>query len=230
MAWLLVKYYQTNKIKTMKKGNYILGGRKKAILLLLALIVVKVGISQNSIKNTESFGISYSYESSKILNDRMFIKGNYTLGRRSFEAGISLNSYSPDTQGFLFQHKVFLNKKKNEHAEFNIKDYNIRTFAIYKFIMFGSSTNSLRKKPEIKSSDGVMPQSLTNANINTIEHYIGFGVEFKLYKNFFIEMMGVGGINIIKNNSQAVIIKDTIVPKSDAGFSWDFTLSMNYNF
>lgn len=214
----------------MKKANIISGAAKTGIFLLLVMAFVKVGNAQNSLKDTESFGISYSYESSRILNDRMFIKGNYTLGRRSFEAGISLNSYSPNTQGFLFQHKVFLNKKKNEHADFNIKEYNIRTFAIYKFIMFGSSTNSLRKKPEIIESDNVMKNTLTNANINTIEHYIGFGVEFKLYKKLFIEVMGVGGINIIKNNSQAVIIKDSIVPKSDTGLSWDLTLSMNYNF
>jgi hypothetical protein len=214
----------------MKKANIISGAAKTGILLLLVMAFVKVGNAQNSLKDTESFGISYSYESSRILNDRMFIKGNYTLGRRSFEAGISLNSYSPNTQGFLFQHKVFLNKKKNEHADFNIKEYNIRTFAIYKFIMFGSSTNSLRKKPVIRESDNVVKNTLTNTNINTIEHYIGLGVEFKLYKKLFIEVMGVGGINIIKNNSQAVIIEDSIVPKSDAGLSWDLTISMNYNF
>jgi hypothetical protein len=214
----------------MKKANIISGAAKTGIFLLLVISFVKVGNTQNSLKDTESFGISYSYESSRILNDRMFIKGNYTLGRRSFEAGISLNSYSPNTQGFLFQHKVFLNKKKNEHADFNIKEYNIRTFAIYKFIMFGSSTNSLRKKPVIRESDNVVKNTLTNTNINTIEHYIGLGVEFKLYKKLFIEVMGVGGINIIKNNSQAVIIEDSIVPKSDAGLSWDLTISMNYNF
>jgi hypothetical protein len=214
----------------MKKANIISGVAKAGIFLLLVIAFVKVGNAQNSIKDTESFGISYSYESSRILNDRMFIKGNYTLGRRAFEAGISLNSYSPNTQGFLFQHKIFLNKKKNEHAEFNIEEYNIRTFAIYKFIMFGSSTKSLRKKPRVKSTNEVMPNSLTHASINTIEHYVGVGVEFKLYKNFFIEIMGVGGINIIKNNSQAVIVDDSILPKSDAGLSWDLTLSMNYNF
>jgi hypothetical protein len=96
--------------------------------------------------------------------------------------------------------------------------------------MFGSSTKSLRKKPRVKSTNEVMPNSLTHASINTIEHYVGVGVEFKLYKNFFIEIMGVGGINIIKNNSQAVIVDDSILPKSDAGLSWDLTLSMNYNF
>lgn len=214
----------------MKKRNNISVTSKKVILLLFVLVTVKAGIAQNSIEDKESYGISYSYESSRMLNDRMFIKGNYTLGRRTFEAGISLNSYSPNTQGFLFQHKIFLNKKLNEHAEFNIKDYDIRTFVLYKFIMFGSSTNSLREKPEIRESENMMANSLTNENINTIEHYIGIGVEFKLYKKLFIEMMGVGGINIIKNNSQAIEIKNSIVPKSDAKLSWDLTLSMNYNF
>jgi hypothetical protein len=214
----------------MKKSINISGIGRSILLIVIMTGLLKVSVAQNSTEDKESYGISYSYESSRMLNDRMFIKGNYILGRRSFEAGISLDSYTPGKQGFLFQHKIFLNKKMNEHAEFNIKDYNIRTFAVYKFIMFGSSTKSLRNSPAKMPSNDANANPITQPTINTIEHYLGFGVEFKLYKKLFIELMGVGGINIIKNNSHAVIIDNSLLPKSDAGLSWDVTLSMNYNF
>jgi len=203
---------------------------KHVIILLLILATAKVSLSQNFTDNKEIFGLSYNYETSRILKDRMFAIGNYTIGRRSFEVGVSMNSYTPGSQGFLLQHKVFLNKKQNEYTDFNLKDYNIRTYAIYKFVMFGSPVNSLRKNYDVIESERITQNSLASPSINTIEHYLGFGVEFDLYDNLSVEAMGVGGVNIIKNNSKAIVIDDQILPKSDLYLSWDISIGMNYRF
>jgi len=203
---------------------------KRVIILLLILATAKVSLSQNSAGNEEIFGLSYNYETSRILKDRMFAIGNYTIGRRSFEIGISINSYTPGSQGFLFQHKVFLNKKQNEHADFELKNYNIRTYAIYKFVMFGSPVNSLRKNHDVVESERITQNSLASTNINTIEHYLGFGAEFDLYDNLSVETMVVGGVNNIKNNSKAIVIEDQILPKTDLYLTWDISIGMNYRF
>ena len=203
---------------------------KHVIILLLILATAKVSLSQNSAGNEEIYGLSYNYETSRILKDRMFAIGNYTIGRRSFEAGISMNTYTPASQGFLFQHKVFLNKNQNEHSDFNLKDYKIRTYAIYKFIMFGSPVKSLRKKYDVIESDRITQNSLASPSINTIEHYLGFGAEFDIFDNLSIETMIVGGINNIKNNSKAIVIENQILPKTDLHLTWDISFGMNYRF
>ena len=203
---------------------------KQVIILLLILSIGKVSFSQNFTENKEIFGLSYHYETSKILKDRMFAIGNYIIGRRSYEVGISMKSYTPGNQGFLFQHKVFLNKKQNEYADFNLKDYKIKTYAIYKFIMFGSPANSLKNDHDVNEAQRFTHNPLTTSSINTIEHYLGIGVEFNVYENLSIEAMGVGGVNIIKNNSKAIFIDDQILPKSDLYLSWDISIGMNYRF
>jgi len=200
------------------------------IIFLFFLTISKEIWSQNFVENKEIFGLSYHYETSKMLKDRMFALGNYTIGRRSYEVGISMNSYAPGNQGFLFQHKVFLNKNQNEYADFNLKDYDIKTYAIYKFVMFGSPANSLKKSFDATKAERLTHTPLNTLSINTIEHYLGLGAEFNIYDNLSIEAMGVCGVNIIKNNSKAIVIDNQILPKSDLYLSWDISIGMNYRF
>lgn len=202
----------------------------RVALVIFLILIVKIAVAQNKLASNESLGLSYSYESSRLMNDRMFVKGNYILGRRSFEIGISLDSYKMNTQGMSFEHRVFLNKKKNEHADFNLDDYNLRSFILYKFVMFSSTTKSLRQDQTINVSEKVTSNSLTSPSFRSIEHYVGIGAEYKLFEHLFMEAMGVAGVNIIKNNSETVVINKKMLPKSDMGLSWNISLSMNYYF
>ncbi|MFW5963166.1 MAG: hypothetical protein ACOCRW_02110, partial [Bacteroidota bacterium] len=192
----------------------------------------KTGVSQAQPVGNETFGVGYNIETSRLLNSRMFIEGNYTLGRRTFEIGISPGSYNTQGEGFMFRHKVFLNQAKNNNKEFQINDYNIRTFALYKFVTFSSNTQTLRKNHSIPEPDpeSVFESPITNSTINTIEHYLGIGVEFRVFNKLFMETIALGGINFIKNNSEIVVIEEKMLPKSDLDFSWNLSIGMNYRF
>ena len=214
----------------MKNITYIRLIIKIGVIISLALTIGKRSLSQNSTENKEIYGFSYNYETSRILKDRMFVKGNYTIGRRSFEVGISMNSLKTNRQGFLFQHRIFLNKMQNKHSDFNLEDYIIKTYAIYKFVMFGSPVNSLRKNYDVIENERITQNSLTSPGITTLEHYLGFGIEFGLNDNLSVEAMGVGGVNFIKNNSKAIVIEDQILPKTDLYLSWDISIGVNYRF
>lgn len=199
-------------------------------IALGALVISKTGIAQPQSTGNEVFGVGYNIETSRLLSSRMFVEGNYTLGRRTFEIGISPGSYNTQGQGFIFRHKVFLNRVKNNTGKFHIDDYNIRTFALYKFVTFSSNTKTLRKEHDIPEPESVFENPITNPNINTIEHYLGIGLEFRVVNKLFIETVALGGINFIKNNSEIIIIEEKMLPKADLDFSWNFSLGMNYRF
>ncbi|MFO8235306.1 MAG: hypothetical protein R6U04_07885 [Bacteroidales bacterium] len=207
----------------------------KKLLLSIAITFVVIASAKTSMSQTQSmskevFGVGYNIETSRLLSNRMFIEGNYTLGRRTFEVGITPGSYNTEGQGFMFRHKVFLNRNKNSHQEFNINDYNIRTFGLYKFVTFSSNTQTLRKTHNLPKPESAFENPITSSTINTIEHYLGFGVEFKLVNKLFIETIALGGINFIKNNSEIVVIEDKLLPKSDLDFAWNISMGMNYRF
>ena len=98
------------------KDRKILHTISRIALVIFLIFIVKTAVAQNKLASNELLGLSYSYESSRLMDERMFAKGNYVLGRRSFEIGINVNSYKMNTQGMSFEHRVFLNKKKNEHG------------------------------------------------------------------------------------------------------------------
>jgi len=214
----------------MKKLKIASRSIKTAIIILLALSCAKTGYSQNPISQDEIFGIGYSIETSRLLNNRMFIEGNYTIGRRTFEVGLSPGSYNTDGQGFLFKHKIFLNKKQDEHGMFDFKNHKFRTFAIYKFVMFSSTTKTLREDFEVIEPESIVMNSLSSPTINTIEHYIGLGIEFSIYDNLYIDMAAVGGLNFLKNSSKVILIENKLLPKVDLDFSWDMSIGMSYRF
>jgi hypothetical protein len=203
---------------------------KKIIFLILTFLFVKTAYTQIPGTSNEIFGLGYSIETSRILNNRMFIEGNYTLGRRTFEVGLTPGSYNTDGQGFLFKHKIFLNKKKGNNRQFSLKNHKLRTFAVYKFVMFSSTTKTLRQEYKIREPESVFQNTLTSPTINTIEHYLGLGMEVNIYNDLFVEVIGVGGINFLKNNSQAIIIEEKVLPKVDLDISWDISLGINYRF
>ncbi len=203
---------------------------KKIILFIILGMMINTGYSQISLAENESLGINYSYESSRMIKNRMFIQANYTVGRKSFEFGFSTNSIKMNTQGFLFKHKVFLNRNNNEYEDFNVESYKIRPYAIYKFVMFSSPAGSLRDRTIRLEPGNPFQNSITSSTINTIEHYLGLGTEFKLYNKIFIECMAAGGLNFLKNNSEAVIINDRLLPKASVELTWDLSLGVNYRF
>lgn len=214
----------------MKRSKKHTGAIKNIFLFALAVFSMASTFAQDSRGYKEIFGVSSSYESSRMINDRMFLIGNYTVGRRSFELGLSVGNNQFDSQGFLFQHKIFLNQKQEVDQDFDLKNHNLLFFAVYKFVMYGSSTNSLRQDHEIIRSDQITTNSMSSPTINTIEHYAGIGMEWNMFHNLYIEMMGVGGLNILKNNSEAIVINDKLLPKSNAKFSWDVSIGLNYRF
>lgn len=200
------------------------------VIVLVGLTYAKTGVSQAQPVGNEAFGVGYNIETSRLLSSRMFIEGNYTLGRRTFEIGISPGSYNTQGQGFMFRHRVFLNRAKNNNQEFQINDYNIRTFALYKFVTFSSNTQTLRKDHNIPETESVFENQITKPTINTIEHYLGFGIEFKVFNKLFMETIALGGINFIKNNSEIVVIEEKMLPKADLDLSWNLSIGMNYRF
>jgi len=214
----------------MKNLKRIVRLVKATTLLFILLVVGKAGYSQGSVFENEMYGFGFSLESSRLLNDRMFVEGNYTLGRRTFEIGISTGSYRSDEQGFLFRHKIFLNRKANKDESFNLSNHKFKTYVMYKFVMFTSGTSALRKDFDVIESETIFENSFAAPTLNTIEHYIGLGMELDLFNNFSIDVMGGAGINFIRDNSNIIITEDRMLSQAGTDLSWDLSLGINYRF
>jgi hypothetical protein len=214
----------------MKNRRKISGIAGALVLFLGIVFYSSTSYSQNSGLENEIYGMGFSFQSSRLINSRMFVEGNYTLGRRTFEIGVSTGSYTSDEQGFLFKHKIFLNKKLNKKESFNLDNHRFKTFAVYKFVMFTSSAKHLRKDFKVVESDFVINNPVSTPTINTIEHYLGVGMEFTFFNHLSVEAMGGAGINFVRNNSNLEIIEDKLLSQANTDLSWDLTFGINYRF
>jgi hypothetical protein len=88
----------------------------------------------------------------------------------------------------------------------------------------------LRKDFKVVESDFVINNPVSTPTINTIEHYLGVGMEFTFFNHISVEAMGGAGINFVRNNSNLEIIEDKLLSQANTDLSWDLTFGINYRF
>jgi hypothetical protein len=139
-----------------------------------------------------------------------------------------MNEFS-DASGFVFKHRYFLNKT-GEGEEYNPESFTIRPHVFYRFVYNNQMPENFLYRPinAGEVSFGLAEHSVHT--INTIEHYLGLGLEIDLLKNIYLNTSVSGGFYFFKDNMDAVRQDDQLLPEATTGFVFNVSTGIGCHF
>jgi hypothetical protein len=205
-------------------------GEKYVLIFILSIFQLHVYGQQQKIQeqSSEFYSTNFNQNLNGLVLNRTVISGQYQKERRTFELGILMNEFK-NVSGFVFKHKYFLNKSKNSE-DYNPEFYPLRPYLFYRFVYNSQMPSNFLSKPV--TNGGIVFQLNENSihTINTIEHYLGMGLELDILDNIFVHTAASIGFYFFKDNMKATRINDQLVPKATTGFAFNISTGIGYRF
>ena len=210
------------RLSAIWKSNFLV-----LIISLFSLTTYGQFEKQHS-ESTEFYGTNISENLNGLVQNRTVISGQYQLDRRTFEVGILVNEFS-NMSGFVFKHRYFLNKSKQSEG-FNPALHSVRPHLFYRFVYNSQMPEHHLRSPIASGDVSFQLPGNTMHTINTIEHYLGIGVEIDVLKNIYINTSVSGGLYFFKDNMDAVEVEDQLVPEASTGFVFNASTGIGFHF
>ena len=74
------------------------------------------------------------------------------------------------------------------------------------------------------------PNMSQTPTFNTIEHYLGLGMEVDLIPHLYLNAYAGGGFYFYRHDSRLVQKEDSLLPEQMNGFNWNLNLGVGYRF
>lgn len=162
-----------------------------------------------------------------VLN-RTVVSGQYQKDRRTFELGVLMNEFKA-VSGFAFKHRYFLNR--NEDGEvYNPESYSIRPHLFYRFVYNSNMPENYLNYPMHSGNGGIDLLENSHHTINTIEHYLGIGLEIDVSDNMYINTSVSGGFYFFKDNMEAVRVDGQLLPEASTGVTFNVSSGLGFHF
>lgn len=194
------------------------------------ILALQAGEMYGQLKESEEdlFGAGVYQEVNGLIKSRNVLSAEYVHGRRTFELGLMINHFEA-VSGIAFRHQYFLNRSKTGD-DFNLAEYPLRPYLIYNFVYNkGISDHHLRHPV----GEGFLPVSQELSAVptfNTIEHYLGIGVEMDLLPGVYMNAYAGGGLYFYRHDSKMVQKDNMLLPDQATGFNWNLSIGMGCRF
>lgn len=174
------------------------------------------------------YGTNINQNLNGLVLNRTVISGQYQMERRTFELGILMNEFRA-VSGFVFKHRYFLNSKE-EGEVYNPKSYSVRPHLFYRFVYNSNMPENYLNHPMNASNMSFDLLENSRHTINTIEHYLGFGLEIDVVDNIYLNTSVSGGFYFFKDNMEAVQVDDQLRPEASNGFVFNVSSGLGFHF
>ncbi len=197
---------------------------------LFAILAIYAGDLYGQIKESKDdlFGAGVYQEVNGLVKSRNVLGAEYVHDRRTFELGLLVNHFE-GVSGLVFRHQYFLNRTKGDR-DYDLVEYDVRPYLIYNFIYNpGISDHYLRHQV----GEGFLPEGQQLSAVptfNTIEHYLGIGVEADLVPGVYLNAYAGGGLFFYRHDSKMVQKNDMLLPEQTMGFNWNLSAGVGYRF
>mgnify|MGYP006290835791 CR=1 FL=1 len=203
---------------------------KYVLILMLSMVYVSAH-GQFEAAGSEPrgfYGTNINQSVNGLVLNRTVLNGQYQLNRRTFEVGLLMNEFR-DASGFVFKHRYFLNNTKEEE-EYNPESYSIRPHVFYRFVYNNQMPENCLNYPIHAEEVSFSLTEHSVHTINTIEHYLGLGLEIDLVKNIYLNTSVSGGFYFFKDNMDAVRQDDQLLPEATTGFVFSVSTGIGCHF
>ncbi len=174
------------------------------------------------------YGTNINQNMNGLVLNRTVLSGQYQLDKRTFELGLLMNEFR-DASGFVFKHRYFLNKTE-EGEVYNPESYIFRPHVFYRFVYNSQMPENYLRHPIHPGKESFELSKHSLHTINTIEHYLGVGLEIDLVKNIYLNTSVSGGYYFFKDNMDAVRQDGQLLPEATTGFVFNVSTGIGCHF
>ncbi|MFP4622406.1 MAG: hypothetical protein ACLFM7_13930 [Bacteroidales bacterium] len=204
--------------------------RTRYVLVLLLSSFYLSAYGQDNKRNPQSrefYGTNIIHSLNGLVLNRTVIGGQYQLNRRTFDLGLLMNEFS-NFSGFVFKHRYFLNRSESGEV-YNPASYALRPHLFYRFVYNNQMPEAFLAHPT-QAGESFEITEHEQHTINTIEHYLGIGLEVDISERIYLNTSVSGGFYFFKDNMEAVEIDGQLLPKATTGFVFNVSTGLGCYF
>ncbi|MBS3771718.1 MAG: hypothetical protein V5A59_07345 [Bacteroidales bacterium] len=203
---------------------------KYALIFMLSLGYLSAyGQLDTQEKELKSFyGTNISQNMNGLVLNRTVMSGQYQKERRTFEMGILMNEFKA-VSGFVFKHRYFLNKTEDGEV-YQPESYALRPHLFYRFVYNSNMPENYLNHPVYEGNGSIDLMKNSRHTINTIEHYLGIGLEIDVWDNMYLNTSVSGGFYFFKDNMEAVRIDGQLLPEASTGVTFNVSTGIGFHF